>query len=58
MVTRSRIVRDRVTVASATSLRSQAAAVTIGATVLTSAGTALREAAQRRGLHVANPMSS
>jgi uncharacterized protein len=33
-----------------------AAAVTIEATVLTSADTALCEAAQRRGLHVANPL--
>lgn len=35
-----------------------AAAVTIEAAVLTSADTALCEAAQRRGLHVANPLSS
>jgi uncharacterized protein len=35
-----------------------AAAVTIDATVLTSAHTALCEAAQRRGLHVANPLDS
>lgn len=35
-----------------------AAAVTVEAAVLTSADTALCEAAQRRGLHVANPLSS
>jgi uncharacterized protein len=35
-----------------------AAAVTIEATVLTSADTTLCEAAQRRGLHVANPLGS
>lgn len=35
-----------------------AAAITIEATVLTSADTALCEAAQRRGLHVANPLVS
>ncbi len=35
-----------------------AAAVTIAATVVTSADAALCEAAQRRGLHVANPLDS
>ena len=35
-----------------------AAALTIEATVLTSADTALCDAAQRRGLHVANPLTS
>jgi hypothetical protein len=33
-----------------------AAALTVGATVLTSADTALRDAALRQGLHVANPL--
>jgi predicted nucleic acid-binding protein len=56
-----KLVADAADLAEAEALRGYdavhlAAAVTIGAAVLTSADVALCEAAQRRGLHVANPM--
>lgn len=57
------LVADAADLAEAEALRGYdavhlAAAVTIEAAVLTSVDTALCEAAQRRGLHVANPLSS